>query len=166
MCNRAPRQPTLRRAAGPSLGFFAMDALVLAMMTWIASASGMPMPEQAPEVRHVSPYRLASLAKPGGSAHPAYDPVETTGFLALYHAETGTVLLRDDWRIDDLRDRSILLHELVHHVQAHADRSYPCHGAKEREAYGLQAEWLEARGGDLFDLLGMNALGFYAATRC
>jgi hypothetical protein len=149
------------------MGDDAMESLVLAMMTWISAASGMPVPDRPPEIRHLPPHRLALLANPNaGGDHPAYDPVQTSGYLALYHADSRTVLLRDDWQADELRDRSILLHELVHHMQAHADRSYLCNGAMEREAYGLQAEWLEERGGDLFDTLGMNGLGLYAATRC
>lgn len=141
-----------------------MDALVLALMTWIQAASGLPMAEQMPDVRRIAPQRMAELANPKRA--DAYDRSITSGYLALYHADSGTVLLRHDWDAGDLRDRSILLHELVHHMQASAARSYPCAGAREREAYALQGKWLEERGANLFELLGMNALFFHAVTRC
>jgi len=145
-----------------------MDALVLALMTWIQAASGLPMAEEMPEVRWVAPQRMAELANPNPDPNRdgAYDRSVTSGYLALYHADSGTVLLRHDWDAGDLRDRSILLHELVHHMQASATRAYPCAGAREREAYHLQGRWLEERGANLFELLGMNALFFHAVTRC
>lgn len=141
-----------------------MNTLLLALMTWIQAASGLPMPDTSPTVARVSPERMADLADPtaGGSARPSV----RSGYLALYHADSRTILLRPDWRAEDLRDRSILLHELVHHMQAGAGRAYPCSGAREREAYELQARWLDERGGDLFQLMGMNSLFFHALTRC
>lgn len=141
-----------------------MDALLLALMTWIQAASGLPMPDAPPTVARVSPQRMAELADPtaAGSARPS----ARSGYLALYHLESRTILLRPDWRAEDLRDRSILLHELVHHMQAESGQAYPCPGAREREAYELQARWLDERGADLFQLMGMNGLFFHALTRC
>jgi hypothetical protein len=94
------------------------------------------------------------------------DPATKSGYLALYHADSGTVLLRSDWDMRDLRDRSILVHELVHHLQANAGREYVCKGAMERQAYDIQAAWLEARGADLLEVMNMNGLFLYAVTRC
>lgn len=42
--------------------------------------------------------------------------------------------------------QSYLLHELVHHAQLLGGKTYPCHAAKEREAYILQNKWLAQHG--------------------
>jgi hypothetical protein len=139
-----------------------MDGLVLALMTWISATSGLPMAEAPPDIVRVSPREMARLAHPRG----VIDPEVESGYLALYHADSATILLRRDWDREDLRDRSLLVHELVHHLQAQAGRSYPCPGAREREAYEVQGAWLDRRGAELFDVLGMNALYYYAVTRC
>jgi hypothetical protein len=139
-----------------------MESFVLGLMVWISGATGMPVPDQPPEIVRVSPKRMASLSS---SAHTA-DPEVENGYLALYHADSRTVLLRHDWDRGDLRDRSILVHELVHHVQAEAGRAYACHGQREAHAYSVQAEWLEDRGADLFEVMNMNGLFLYAITRC
>ena len=50
------------------------------------------------------------------------------------------------WDPDSVRAQSYLVHELVHHAQLISRRVYPCHAAKEREAYMLQNEWLRQHG--------------------
>ncbi|MBK1668127.1 hypothetical protein CKO28_08770 [Rhodovibrio sodomensis] len=139
-----------------------MDSFVLGLMVWISSVSELPLPENLPEITRVEPAQMASLANGPGAA----DPTEDRGYLALYHAESRTVLLRSDWDMGDLRDRSILVHELVHHLQAEAGRDYVCRGAMEREAYEIQAAWLEERGADLLEVMNMNGLFLHAVTRC
>lgn len=139
-----------------------MHALIAAMMAWIAGVTSLPVPESPPTVARLTPQELAQRVNPDG----AYDPTMARRYLALYHADSRTILLREDWDSADVRDRSILLHELVHHMQAAAARTYPCRGARERVAYEIQALWLERRGQDLFETLGLNGLFFHALTRC
>jgi hypothetical protein len=139
-----------------------MQALLIAAMVWISGATGLPVPSAVPGVVYVTPREMATLAHPEGD----YDSTMARSYLALYHARSGTILLRHGWDADDLRDRSVLVHELVHHMQATAGRTYPCRGARERVAYDAQARWLEERGGDLFEVLGLNALFYHALTRC
>jgi hypothetical protein len=50
------------------------------------------------------------------------------------------------WDPESLRAQSYLVHEMVHHAQTLSGRTYPCHNAKEREAYILQNQWLAEHG--------------------
>jgi hypothetical protein len=52
------------------------------------------------------------------------------------------------WDADSVRAQSYLLHELVHHAQMLSGKKYPCHLAKEQEAYTLQNRWLAEMGED------------------
>jgi hypothetical protein len=52
------------------------------------------------------------------------------------------------WDPESLRAESYIVHELVHHAQLLSGRTYPCHEAKEREAYTLQNQWLVEHGED------------------
>ncbi|NBX74834.1 MAG: hypothetical protein EBZ69_05760 [Alphaproteobacteria bacterium] len=59
----------------------------------------------------------------------------------------GSVILGDDdWSHTDPTKLSLLVHELVHHVQMFNKRKYACNDAKEYEAYIIQNEWLKANG--------------------
>ncbi|WP_143006260.1 DUF6647 family protein [Limimonas halophila] len=139
-----------------------MDGFMVALMTWIASVSGLPEPENPPAVRRLSAEEIVARARPP----QARQPHAGRSYVALYRAGTRTILLRDDWSRDSLRDRSILVHELVHHMQAAAGRDYPCPGAREREAYGIQGRWLKRQGGSLSETLGINTLHLLLLTRC
>ena len=50
------------------------------------------------------------------------------------------------WDPTSLTAQSYLVHELVHHAQFLSGHDYPCHAAKEREAYTLQNRWLTEHG--------------------
>lgn len=69
---------------------------------------------------------------------------------AYYDHRSAMVILRRGWNIDSREDRSLLLHELVHHVQATTgafDFDSPlgrCRG--ESEAFSLMARWLAENG--------------------
>lgn len=52
------------------------------------------------------------------------------------------------WDPESPSAKSYLVHEMVHHAQTLAGKKYPCHDAKEREAYVLQNKWLVEQGED------------------
>lgn len=75
-----------------------------------------------------------------------------------WYSPEGTIYL--DNRLDlkrKLYDRSILVHELVHHVQrlrtGHRAQNCPEWSARERRAYAVQAHWLRVRGVASQDLM-------------
>lgn len=68
----------------------------------------------------------------------------------------GMIYLPDTFQLG--RDDYILLHELVHHLQDESGRRFECLATREREAYRLQAEFVDETGAgekpnDMFMLL-------------
>jgi len=59
----------------------------------------------------------------------------------VYDLPNRRIILVRPWDPGDIRDRSVLLHELIHHVQLN-NRSYACVEAPEWEAYQLQEAYL------------------------
>lgn len=49
---------------------------------------------------------------------------------------------------ESIVSKSYLVHEMVHHAQLLNRKKYPCHEAKEKEAYILQNRYLEEHGED------------------
>lgn len=80
---------------------------------------------------------------------------------AVYDWPHQRVLIVAPWDAENPRDVSVLLHELVHHVQL-ADRAWPRLQAPEWEAYTLQERWLEERGIES----GFDWLQIYFLSRC
>jgi len=65
------------------------------------------------------------------------------------------------------RQKSALLHELVHHVQRSNNMEMPCVAAYEWQAYDLQIKWLREQGvEDPYALIGINELGIYMLSVC
>ncbi|MHA3977060.1 DUF6647 family protein [Halovulum sp. GXIMD14794] len=62
-----------------------------------------------------------------------------------YDAETATIYLVRQWYQETAFDRSVLLHEMVHHRQTTAQHWY-CPQAMEWDAYLLQEAYLNAHG--------------------
>jgi hypothetical protein len=52
----------------------------------------------------------------------------------------------------------MLVHEIVHHLQATSGRPPACPAAAEAEAFAVQADWLRLFGGDLGRDLGIDGL--------
>lgn len=73
------------------------------------------------------------------------DDVERAGAIAAYLP--GRLIISNSfWQPTSLRAQSFIVHELVHHAQLVSGRAYPCHAAKEREAYRYQNQWLMEHG--------------------
>ncbi len=119
------------------------DELVLSLMIWIARTTEQPTAEPpAVVVRSVT-------------VRPSLSPL-APHLLAFYDEDARTVHLARDWDEFDPIDQSVLLHALLHHVQAGSPASYPCRHAREAEAYRLQALWLSQQGIDFYQAFGVS----------
>lgn len=66
----------------------------------------------------------------------------------LYIYGHNTIYLSESVDLDTVYGTSVLLHELVHHVQMNVglDKVAPCHTALETQAHEMQAKYLVANG--------------------
>ena len=118
-----------------------MNALMMIMMVWIGATADLPIPEELPDVK----FRTAEWFRTTYAEHPR------TTIGGTYDDENMIVNLRDNWTAFDLVDLSILAHELTHHMQYSAGIVYPCSGAMEEVAYGVQRRFLALAGIDMFE---------------
>ena len=81
--------------------------------------------------------------------------------LGAYDLANRRVFLVRPWSADNTRQVSVLLHELVHHVQF-LNRGFECKQASEWEAYQLQAKWLAEQRVEP----GFDWLHIYFLSRC
>lgn len=135
--------------------------LMRALMAWASPRLDLAVPAVMPRIVRKSHCELQAIAAPGGDC-----PADGSGVLALY--DSGVMWLRDDWRGDNVRDLSTLLHEIIHHMQFHAGvEPVPCQAeAIERPAYEAQFAFLEAAGVDPYEAIGINDLMLIFVTHC
>ena len=86
--------------------------------------------------------------------------------LAAYHISSRTILLNDSWAGETFVDQSVLMHELVHHMQRMAGKEYICPGLSERTAYEAQRIFLESHGLDMFEVMEISKLFYMIVTNC
>lgn len=136
-----------------------MSELVVALLTWIAGEVGLVAPPP-PSIELVPKERISVRAH--GRGWRAGDDV-----MALYDGDAATVYLPDDFSGADLRSRSLLVHELVHHVQFFHRLSFECGATRERQAYELTAKWLRAQGvADPYAIMDTDEYSIVAMSAC
>jgi len=124
-------------AAGPApeTALDARQAMADADVHWIAGKTGWTT-ISVPRIETRSTRDLALMFF--GSAE-GYEGVRP---LALYARDQHILFLADELSLENLLDQSILLHELVHHMQVGNNAEFDCREETERQAYRLQVEWL------------------------
>ena len=136
-----------------------MEALIPSMLMWICLQVGCEVPP-APEVETVS---RAELSR---KVYGELADVDST-ICGVYDSDIQTIFLPDGHCPGDLLDQSILLHELVHHVQVVTGMEYPCPPARERLAYELQARWLQEMGvEDPYTFMQVNEFTIFIRSLC
>jgi len=135
-----------------------LDKDVAHLVDWIVVKTGWTVHE-APPIRFI-PY--AELVKKFAGGKPTDFHVE-----ALYSDQDHSIYLPEGWRADDLRDRSILLHELVHHLQYLNHVKATCESEYDFQALKLQVAWLDEQGAeDPLNLLGINPYFLLMLRQC
>jgi hypothetical protein len=138
--------------------------------TWLSSNFDLPAIKERPVVEFASRMELARL-RASDRAH-AQGFMESNGQLAqrevvaLYDNKTRTILLPDDWGGTSPADQSVLVHEMVHHLQNLGNLKFDCPSAREKEAYLAQDKWLERFGLSLEHEFDVDMFTVLIASAC
>ena len=85
---------------------------------------------------------------------------------AVYDNEMKTIYLPKDWAGSTPAELSILVHEMVHHLQGATKTRYECPQAREQLAYAAQEKWLGLFGRNLESEFEIDPLTLVVSTRC
>jgi hypothetical protein len=146
--------------AGPAAAEAPTPALVTELTAWVVEATGLPQPDAPPAVVLAGPVEMAALRPDADAGHAAQRIV------ALYDTRRRVIHLPAGWTGATAAETSILVHELVHHLQAAAGEPHACPAEREKVAYAAQARWLEAAGSDLATAFEIDALTLLVLTTC
>jgi hypothetical protein len=135
--------------------------LTAAVAAWVADELGAPAPAALPRIEFADAERMHRL-RYGAESGAA----PTLSVVALYDDAAGTIFLPQDWTGSTPAEMSILVHEMVHHLQNTSGRVFDCPGAREAEAFDLQERWLALAGQTLTEAFEMNRLALFVLTRC
>jgi hypothetical protein len=143
--------------------------LLAAIEAWLAFQFDLPSGERHPRIELVPLAKIAALryqgffpnsrterAPNGHSAAPTESDV-----VAVYSDSTQTIYLAEGWSGGTPAELSVLVHEMVHHLQNVGGLKYQCPQEREKLAYMAQDLWLGLFGHSLerdFELDGLSVL--------
>lgn len=136
----------------------ASDPSLAEIAKWLSANYDLPYAAEQPRVERVSKLRLQQLryrallpsqSQAIGGEHATPLPEHQREVVAVYDDRTRTVFLPDSWTGASTADRSVLVHEMVHHLQNLAGQTFACAAEREKTAYLAQDQWLRLHGLEL-----------------
>ena len=146
-----------------------METLLPAIVTWLSIGFGLPANYEHPRIEFVSPAKMSvvQFRGPAAARSPAPSaPASQRDAEALYDDSTRTIYLPEGWTGKTPAEVSVLVHEMVHHLQNMAGLKYECPQAREKPAYAAQNQWLAQSGRNLIDEFTLDALTVLVRTNC
>lgn len=148
-----------------------MDALLTAVALWLSANFNLPASLEHPAIKFVQPSQMAILRyetlAPFQKRTGAVIKFENTRKLvALYDNRNKIIYLSDRWTGRTVADTSVIVHEMVHHLQHVAGLQFSCPAEREKLAYEAQAKWLALFGRNLESEFQIDRLTTVLTTSC
>lgn len=137
-----------------------MDALLTAIVTWLAVNFGLPASYEHPAIE------LRPAAQIAEMRHGASDARHRREVVAVYHDLRATIYLADSWTGKTPAELSILVHEMVHHLQNVGAMKFECPAAREKLAYAAQDAWLRLFARNLPEEFDLDRTTLKLTTNC
>lgn len=163
-----PARTTVRSTAADEAVEPARASLA-AIATWLSDRYQLPRAEDLPNIELVPASRLATLRYKGLLPEHWQSGANTEAqrrIVAVYDDARRTIYLPEGWTGATLAERSILVHEMVHHLQNLGGLKFECAGAREKLAYEAHDDWLKAHGSELEQEFQIDMFTVLALALC
>lgn len=134
--------------------------LVDTIALWLTVNFDLPAMTVSPGVVAVPEAELVAMRYgPGATVAPGI-------VVAVYDDVGGTIYLSQGWTGRTAAELSVLVHEMVHHLQQVGDLRFACPGEREVLAYQAQEAWLALFGESLQSAFDIDPAMVRVATVC
>lgn len=148
-----------------------MEMLLTWIVAWLSATFSLPAIYDHPEIRFASHHEMLAVrlfqqphessAVQATSVASSHSNVE-----ALYEDRGRTIYLNQNWTGLTPAEISILVHEMVHHLQNMAGLQYECAEAREELAYKAQDMYLALHGLSLSQEFNLDQVTRLVRTKC
>ena len=145
------------------------EATLAVIATWLSSTFAFPKLDELPDVAYASADDLLAKRhniRAYGDLTVTAGPASGPDIVALYDDRRKAIYLASDWPGRTPAGLSVLVHEMVHHIQNVAGMKYECAEAREEPAFAAQKEWLAMFGSDLETEFGIDPFTLLVRTHC
>lgn len=145
------------------------------IVTWLSMNFELPANYEHPRVEFVPARQVLSMRYNGflpdgrlgdGTRHPVESEGGQSDVVAVYDDKTETIFVADTWTGTTPTNISVLVHEMVHHLQNVGGFRYECPEAREKLAYQAQARWLEKYGKSLEEEFNIDKFTIFVKSMC
>jgi uncharacterized protein DUF6647 len=150
-----------------------MKELLTAIVLWLSTNCGLPPTYEHPRVEFVPATEMVALMSKGRTADRLLQPGVVVGqsdqaaeIVSVYDDSTKTIYLPVGWTSSRPADLSVLVHEMVHHLQNVAGLKFECPQEREQLAYSAQERWLGLFGHDLLHDFELDGFTILVKTKC
>ena len=148
-----------------------MNALLTTIVLWLSTNFGLPASYNHPRVEflpktEIVALRYGGLAGGGAQARNALDQPSPRDVVSVYDNATRTIYLPEGWIGNTPAELSVLVHEMVHHLQNVGKLKFECPQEREQLAYKAQGRWLDLFGRDLLRDFELDPFTLLVITRC
>ena len=153
-----------------------IDPVLTKVIMWLSANFALPATLDHPRIEYVPAEEMAAIRYKGLHSARRPDaaalrdqltpPEQVRQTVALYNDQTKTIYLANGWRGNTPAELSILVHEVVHHLQNVARLQYECLQAREKLAYEAQEKWLAQYGKNLKNEFGLDPMSILIKSLC
>jgi hypothetical protein len=151
-------------------------ALLTMIVNWLSMNFALPATHDLPQVKLVGHRKMAALGyrgtMPDRQACMTIEAGHTLplnagrDLLAIYDVREKTIYLPEGWTGATPTELSVLIHEMVHHLQNVAGMRYECPEAREKPAFAAQEQWLALFGRNLMDDFELDPFTVLVRSTC
>jgi Domain of unknown function (DUF6647) len=147
-----------------------MEMLLTTIVLWLSANYGLPAEPEHPRIEFVAPTKIVELryrafAGQVIQGHPSAQS-GAREIVSVYEDATKTIYLPSNWKASTPAQLSVLVHEMVHHLQNVGKLKFRCPQEREELAYKAQERWLALFGRDLAQDFQLDPFSPLVKTKC
>ena len=145
-----------------------MDALLTTIVLWLSINFALPANFDHPKIDFLNDGQMNELRYGPLLRTKPVDRTDSArrGVVALYHQASRTIYLPVGWKGNTPAELSVLVHELVHHLQSTNGARFECPQEREQIAYQAQDRWLRLFDSDLAREFEIDPFTLKILTAC
>ena len=141
-------------------------AFLNALVVWISKNFDLSARFEHPTIKFAPAQAIVAMRYAALINDPTKLAAVQGDVVSVYNTETRTIYLRDDWKGATPAEVSVLVHEMVHHLQTLARLRFACPQEREQVAFQAQQRWLGAFGTDLEHEFALDPFSLLVNSNC
>jgi hypothetical protein len=145
-----------------------VPALLTAIVVWLCANFGFPANYDFPRIERMSSHEMTNRLYQSipDDQRQGMSIDQLRKVLSLYRVDNKTIYLPPEWTGQTPAELSVLVHEMVHHLQNLSHANFACPQAREKIAYEAQEKWLNMFGHTITTDFELNSFTILLATTC